>query len=374
MRRESQGHVVFQPLTFNFQMVELRVSYVQKYDAVGAEYLPDRTLTPCVLQPQLMVIDPDGQEGGDRSTDFVNVTWTVNGRTNGVQWARGTDYLVNDDTYELTIQANMDPGYRGSVSFYGEFYDRRRGETHKFTWERTITCEAYADYKVTLMMEQSKMSLSPWKNRGTFDIPCQLYNGADPAADSDCIYEWTVWDGSAFRSIGIDYPDLWYVSGKCTKAIRVNQAYLQHELLCCTAYLKSAPDERRSATVLLRRWYGQYDDDLVWLSGKYIFPDTPNAEAEVVVTRRQGVVSNPLAYFDIEILYHKGWGNYLHVCHGNRGMVPRSMFPVDATMRHRFAWILREKSALLPLTLGNKYLTLDGKVAVGSFPTSPREE
>ena len=375
MRRESQGRMVFEPLMFGFQMLELRASYVQKYDAVQAEYLPDRTLTPCVLIPKLPVIDNDGIATGDKTTEMVNVTWTVNGRFNGVNWVNGTDYIVDPDTHQLTIQANMDPGYMGKVSFYGEYLDERIGKVHKFNWERTLTCETYADYNVQLRMEQSKISLSPWKNRGTFGIPAQLYNSDDPAADADCSYQWFVWDNNVFRPVGMYYPDLWYDGGANTKTIRVKQAYIQNILLCCQAYLRDAPDKVRSATVRVRRWYGQYDDDLVWLSGKYIFPGTTNAEAEVVVTRRQGIVTNPLQYFDIEILYNNGSGGWWqHVCHENRGMVPRSMFPVDTTMQHRFGWILREKSALLPLVNGNKYFTINGKVAVGQFPTTPRED
>lgn len=375
MRRESQGRMVFEPLMFGFQMLELRASYVQKYDAVQAEYLPDRTLTPCVLIPKLPVIDNDGIATGDKTTEMVNVTWTVNGRFNGVNWVNGTDYIVDPDTHQLTIQANMDPGYMGKVSFYGEYLDERINKVHKFTWERTLTCETYADYNVQLRMEQSKISLSPWKNRGTFGIPAQLYNSDAPAADADCSYQWFVWDNNVFRPVGMYYPDLWYDGGANTKTIRVKQAYIQNILLCCQAYLRDAPDKVRSATVRVRRWYGQYDDDLVWLSGKYIFPNTTNAEAEVVITRRQGVVANPLQYFDIEILYNNGSGDWWqHVCHENRGMVPRSMFPVDTTMQHRFGWILREKSALLPLINGNKYFTINGKVAVGQFPTTPRED
>lgn len=374
MRKESQGNVVFQPLSTGFQMLELRASYVQKYDAVQAEYLPDRTLTPCVLTPFLPVVDSDGIATGDKTKELTNVIWSVDGKYNGANWVNGTDYVIDPDTHQLTIQANMDPGYIGRVSFYGEYLDGRRNNVLKFKWERTMTCETYADYNVQLRMEQSKITLSPWKNRGTFGIPAQLYNSDAPAEDTDCVYVWKVWNGSAFRSIGDGYPDLWYVDGANTKTIRVNQAYIQNVLLCCMAYLKDAPDKVRSATVRLRRWYGQYDDDLVWLSGKYVFPDTPHAEAEVQVTHRQGIVANPLQYFDIEILYDKGNSNWQHVCHEARGMVPRSMFPIDPNMRHRFGWILREKSALLPLTMGDKYLTIDGKVFVGQFPTTPREE
>lgn len=375
MRRESQGRLVFEPLMFGFHMVELRASYVQKYDAVQAEYLPDRTLTPCVLVPKLPVKDNNGIVTGDKTTEMVNVTWTVNGRFNGENWVNGTDYVVDPDTHQLTIQANMDPGYMGKVSFYGEYLDERINKVHKFTWERSLTCETYADYNVQLRMEQSKISLSPWKNRGTFGIPAQLYNSDAPAPDADCSYQWFVWDNNVFRPVGMYYPDLWYDGGANTKTIRVKQAYIQNILLCCQAYLRDAPDKVRSATVRVRRWYGQYDDDLVWLSGKYIFPDTTNAEAEVVVTRRQGIMANPLQYFDIEILYNNGSGDWWqHVCHENRGMVPRNMFPVDTTMQHRFGWILREKSALLPLINGNKYFTINGRVAVGQFPTTPRED
>lgn len=374
MIKERQGRTVYKPLSSEFEVLELRPSYVQKYDVSQAEYIPDRTLTPFVLQPQLTIVDPHGLESGDRTCNMINVVWHVDGQYNGVKWENGKDYVVDSVTHELRILANMDPEYGGSLSFYGEFLDRRRLEVHKFRWKRDITCVTYADNKLNLAMEQSKISLSPFKNRGVFDIPSQLYNGDSPAADSESVYQWTVWDGTAFRAIGVGHPDLWYVDGKDTRTIRVNQAYLQHELLCCTAYLKSAPDIKRTATVLARRWYGQYDDDLVWISGKYIFPDTPNAEAEVVVVRRQGTVSDPLEYFDIEILYSNGNGEWQHVCHGNRGMVPREKFPADATLSHRFGWILREKSALVPILLDGKYLTIGGKVAVGQFPTSTREE
>ena len=80
MRKESQGNVVFQPLSTGFQMLELRASYVQKYDAVQAEYLPDRTLTPCVLTPFLPVVDSDGIATGDKTKELTNVIWSVDGK------------------------------------------------------------------------------------------------------------------------------------------------------------------------------------------------------------------------------------------------------------------------------------------------------
>lgn len=86
-----------------------------------AEYIPDRTLTPFVLQPQLTIVDPHGLESGDRTCNMINVVWHVDGQYNGVKWENGKDYVVDSVTHELRILANMDPEYWGSLSFYGEF-------------------------------------------------------------------------------------------------------------------------------------------------------------------------------------------------------------------------------------------------------------
>lgn len=173
MIKDRQGRTVYKPLSSEFEVLSLRPSFVQKYDVLQAEYIPDRTLTPFVLQPKLTIVDPHGLESGDRTCNMINVVWHVDGQYNGVKWENGKDYVVDSVTHELRILANMDPEYWGSLSFYGEFLDRRRLEVHKFRWERGITCVTYADNKLHLAMEQSKISLSPFKNRGIFDIPSQ---------------------------------------------------------------------------------------------------------------------------------------------------------------------------------------------------------
>ena len=58
--KKNGGHIVHAPLSFAFQMLELGGSYIQKYNTIKKEYVPDRTITPYMLKPRLSITDPDG--------------------------------------------------------------------------------------------------------------------------------------------------------------------------------------------------------------------------------------------------------------------------------------------------------------------------
>ena len=378
MIRENEGKIVHKNPSYIFQILEKGGGYIQKYDAVEGEYQPDRSLTPYVLEPILHINDPSGVlPVGDYTRDMVNVRWTVQGRYNGEAWKLGTDYTVNPETHVLTVTGNLDVDYTGHISFHADWLNPNSGRVQYFDWERDITCSATAGGILRLAMPGgTKFRLLPWRNRGQFAIPSQLYRGGAPLSDDQAVYVWRVWDGSAFRTIQPDdsVTDLWYKSGKDTKQIVVDQNYIQDVLLQVQAHVKGDAETVRSMTVLLRRWYGQYDDRLDFLTGKYIFPDTTRAEAEVVVTNTHGDIANPEHYFDIEIFYTVMGGAMQHVAHGPRGEVTRSQMPVDPTMRHSFGWMIREKTALIPLLCKGKYLAIGGKVAVAQFPSTPRDE
>ena len=56
--KKKGGHVIYQPLSATFQMQELGGSSQQKFDATTGTWKPNRILTPCLLQPQLLIQDP----------------------------------------------------------------------------------------------------------------------------------------------------------------------------------------------------------------------------------------------------------------------------------------------------------------------------
>lgn len=376
--RGKQGKIIFMPLDTLFTMSELFGSTQQKYDAVTGDYIADRTTAPFTLKPNFSVTDKEGRLSGDHTADLVNCVWTVSARVNNASPVRNTHYTINDSTHALTLGFNLDPDTTGYVRFTADYIDPRRGDVLKVFWEKPLSCISVTEWKVTLGTEwQMRTNLIPWKDRGIFAIPVQLRNGSTDIADADSVYQWEIFEVvnnvGSWRSIN-PQRDIWCRGGEQTKQISIEQKYVQRILIRCKAWPVGEASYLQVQSFLLRRFYGLYDDDLEILEGAYIFPETSRAVAEAYVTNRSGGrIVNPEQYFDIEILYSRGDGNWWHVAHGTRGEVPRSMFPVDSTMEHLFAEITREKTALIPFTLDGAYLTLDGAVLVGQHPIIERD-
>ena len=375
--RKKQGNIIYMPLDTLFSMSELFGSMQQKYDAVEGEYIADRTTSPFTLQPNFSVTDKEGNLSGDHTADLVNCVWTVSAKVNNAAPVRGTHYTINDATLALTLNFNLDPDTTGFIRFTADYIDPRRGDVLKVHWEKPLSCISATDWKVALITEwQMRTNLVPWKDRGTFGIPVQLCNGATALPDAGSVYQWEIYEivnnVGSWRNID-PQRDIWCRGGQNTKQISIEQKYVQRILIRCKAWPTGETSYLCVQAFLLRRFYGLYDDDLEILEGAYIFPETSRAVAEAYVTNRSGGrIANPEQYFDIELLYSRGDGSWWHVVHGTRGEVPRSMFPVDATMKHLFAEITRELTALIPFTLDGAYLTLDGAVLVGQHPVIER--
>lgn len=372
--RTKTGHIVHRPLDKLFDMIPKGGSLQQKYDAVSGEYIADRTLTPMVLQPSLQISDPSGVlADGDYTSSMVNVVWRISGTIGGHPLTEGTHYVIDPVTYSLTLMANLDPDTSGIISFSADFIDSRRKDVLKCKWEDSLTCISESVWKVTLeTLWPMRTDLFPWKDRGQMAIGVQLRNGSEPLPDNRCVYRWQIFDSESWRYLDLDY-DLWCLGGQNSKELQVVQKYIEHVVLRCVAYPADNPAEVQFASFLLRRFCGYYDDDLDFVQGAYIFPETMQAAAEAYVVKRNGgLIATPEKYFDIEIFYTRGDGQWWHVAHGTEGAVPRSMFPIDATMTHKFGEVTRELSAFLPLAVDGAFLAFGGRPLVAQVPIIER--
>lgn len=378
--RPKVGRMLHQPLDTLFVMREMAGSPVQKYDISTDSFDADRTLTPFVLEPLFSVSDQSGEmDDGDYTDKLANCVWKVSGRTNGHSPVPGTDYIVDSTTHALTLACNLDPDTHGRLEFTADFVDPRRGDVLKVTWEKTLSCVSVTDWKLVLQTEWARRTdLVPWKNRGIFPVSVQLYNGETQMPDNVTIYQWQVCDGGNWRDVDRN-KDFWCRGGEQGNAISIEHDFVQKIQIRCLAWPSSETDrieaKAKILAFMLRRHYGNYDDDLDILEGAYVFPETTRAVAQAYVENHHGGrIDNPTLYFDMEILYNRGDGTgWWHVCHGERGEVPRSMFPADTTAVHYFAPVVRELTALIPLTADGEILTVDGAVLVGHFPIIARE-
>ena len=376
--RKREGHVVHLPLSYIFQMVERGGSATQKYDSDTQTWVPNRAITPYQLQPQLLVTDPENTlPSGDYTTRLTNVVWTLVLWTNGHSsvLAPAGGYSVDPTTKAITITRNVEVGEVLTVTFTADFTDTRRSEVQHFNWRGDLTTEAQTTTNVSLDHGQftSKMNLLPWKRWNQFGIPVQLKNGNEPIADADCSYVWKYYDFSLEQWCSDLENTMWYVSGKTSKELVVDQDYIQDVLLKVEATAYGNSDTMQMFTTRLRRWYGQYDEDIDMVTGKYVFSDTNMVVLEAKVTNSdQGNIPDAAAYFDMEIFFGVGTGSLESVGYGEEVILHRSDLQDGDP---KTGVLVRELSAFVPLATDNGAVLCDDdeNILVVQVPTSERE-
>lgn len=373
--KKTSGHVLYRPLNYTFQMVQLGGSPVQKFDTVSSQYIPDRELTPLVLLPELVIKDPEGiMPSGVYTANMVNVSWVLTLNAGGSQSPLATDqYAVDPASKQLTLYRNITPAETLEVTFDADYLDNRRGDVTHFHWSQVIITEAQTNTNVSLDTGRwhSKANLSPFKNWGTITIPVQLVYGDTNVPDDQAAYQWQHWIEDT-KTWSEDFSDCaWYVDGKDAKELKVEQDYIQNVLLRVKAVAFANEDTTQFFCCRLRRWYGQYEEEVDLLTGKYIYPDTTKVIIEAQVANRQGIISNPQEYFDMELFFGIG-GDMESVGYGTRAEINRH----DLQTGEPSAGVLcREKSAYLPLLCGDgNALAVDGdKILCVQIPTSSRD-
>lgn len=374
--KATGGRVVHSPLSYSFNMLELGGSYIQKYDAVSGTFIPDRSLTPYTMKPQLVISDPDGNvPTGEYSSALVNVLWEVTLYKNGKQetLSSGKDYVV-DTVYALRFLRNVAVDETVLVEFSADYLNKVRYETAHFSWSKSLSTMEETSVDLSLEVRAShKMDFSPFKKYGKFPIEAVLRNGSDVVDEAKCVYKWQVFDeeNRSWRDIS-DADDLWYVSGKLSSCIVVDQDFLQHELVRVSAYAKAYPENVFSDAILLRRWYGQWDDTPQFDYAKFFLKGMRKASVSVKVTNRQGDVSDPFRFFDVELFYRSSpqaeWESL--------GNVTRAVIDGERlASNHEVGDICRELSAFQRIMLpdGSELQDENGLPVTAQFPTSERE-
>lgn len=373
--KQTSGHVVHSPLSYSFQIIEQGGSSVQKYDTMSGSYVANRTITPFVLQPRLIISDPDGTLAtGDYTSQLVNVAWGLTLTEGSQSGIVTTGYTVDNTTKALILTCNVKPGDILRVTFSADFIDKRRNDVQHFEWECEITTEAQTDLNLLLDTGRwkSKIRLSPFKNRGKFAIPVQLKHGDADVADTDATYQWQWWDRET-KAWNEDFSGQpWFVSGEKTKEITVNQDFIQNILLRVKAGHNKAAGMEKYFCTRLRRWYGQFDYDVEFLTGKYIFHDTEMVVLNAWVANRRGNISSLSKYFDIELFFAVGNDDFESVGYGEEVIIRRSDLQKG---KPRAGMLCRELGAFIAIAddAGKAICDDEGAPIFAQFPVKTRE-
>lgn len=387
--KKKEGHKLYNPLSYAFSMVPTGGSPSQTYNTIKQVYNPNRSITPFMEKPKLTVNDPDGVfSSGDYTTKLVNVKWTVKKFVNHVQQASPTgvvsndkkitdygDYYINNEDYSLIYKANIPIGTIVMLSFHGEFLDTRRSpnEVQMFDWSDSLTTEMEDPQNVTVTFDncESKMSLSPFKNRGKFPIHAVVHNGPSCLSTDICSFTWQYAypSDTDWKSVVADTGELpWYVSGADSETIIIDQDYLNKVRIRCAVAVKDLVGTHYSPVSLLRRWYGQYDEQFDFLSGKNVTVDTLRTMVKISVSNRQGIIGDVCQFFDVSIYYPDKYGILRCISHTTTATVEKADIQEND---HNFGYAVRELSAMKAMALDNGKVLCDqaGRVLFAQFPT-----
>ena len=381
---KQSGYIVYSPLSYAFSMVELGGSTVQKFNSVENTFSPNRRLTPYKLQPKLMVTDPDHIiVDGDYTTKLVSVKWKVDHYVNNVlhpakpgvpgssadhkQIINYGDYFVEVESHALTYVDNVSPGEIVKITFSADYIDSRRKDkqVQHFEWNTTLSCvvENPVNLKAKLSTP-SKLSLSPFKMYANLAVKVLVYNGSKAVTRADA-FQWQYLVNSGWRNVTNDLP--WVKGGLNTDTLILDQDYIGRVRLRCRVDMPGYEPVYSDVT-LLRRWYGQYEENFEFLSGRYITRNTRKADVQLSVTNRQGTIVNPCRFFDLAIFYPNAYGEMRCVSNTDKATVDKNEF-FDG--EHCFGYAVRELSEFVPITdsEGNEMTDTDGNVMYVQLPT-----
>jgi hypothetical protein len=338
----------------------------QVLDGVSGDYSPDRSLTPLVITPKLIVKDSDGVlVSGDHTKQLTDIRWYLasDGEDETTRiLSTNTKYVVGSYGV-LTVKENVVPDSPVNLFFSCAYLDSRSGNTYRATYQLTLSSTKAIAVNLAVSIDAtSKMPISPFKSVQQRTITATLYNGENLVDDDNAIYNWQVQDGSSWRDITED--DLLYVSGQGTKAITIDQSYIDKEVIRVQASHVASPTKTVTAQTKLYRWYGLWDERVKIVRGKYIRPDTKEIETKCIIDLPKGQISNPAKYFSIAHIFTTSATNATQTMlgYGESFTVDASIAGTDPKVIPVFGVEVKERTALRACSVNGSVLTVNGSI------------
>lgn len=251
------------PLSFNAGIRILSGSPVQTYSRNEGEYIPDRSVLPCVLMPNFVSYDPEGVVNGERT--ITSAKWyegPPQSDDSNLIVSGSNGYVIGDTgypTYSLKVAKNFDAVQ--PVTIYCIFTVADTRVNKNMTIERSVefyTNLVQGDRPSLRLVDQPKTwVVDPLKvtaddqGRWLQTITAQLYLGEEPADDANSLYRWQKWSRSSGAWVDFTEDELSLLvvsgvddSGNWSKSIQIDARFTEGDAFRCTAqyYEGTAPE------------------------------------------------------------------------------------------------------------------------------------
>ncbi len=365
----------YTPLDSQFSIIVVgNGSTSQFYYTNGAQYIPNRVITPMKLSPSLFIVDPDGILGNGDKSSSLSVTWYENNV--GTPISTGTDYTVNSDG-SLLVKKNVPVSTPVQLICQATFTDTRTGKPLVFEDRVVLNSIAKADERVTVAIDKDVViAYNPITDSNLIDIKATVYLGAKAAPAANCVFWWYKIENGTERLIGSNVLDIEYVSGQNTATLRVDANNVDSALYRCraayyTGAKPSAPTDTnvKAETTLMWKLPAPLRGDISSPMGKTIRSDMGNMTFTCRLFTNQNEITNVDKHF-LVLWYKKSTAagaTAVQVGHGASITLPASELRTTGGLQMQVYPVVTEHGAYQVLTdKSGDYLTdKDGNILIG---------
>lgn len=307
------------------------VPSVQVYQADAGVFTPDYTLTPLVLFPECVAVDPDVTGGGNVNSSLVSTTLKWYEIINGVETeitSSNTNYEIirsGDNAGQISVKKNALPTSPITLRFYAQYIDpRQSGQTFEFNQSVIVRSVDGTDAEITLFTDcPTSMNYNPVRDEylQTINASVMLDNTDITESENVAVFWYRMDSEGALTALdtgGTDNPEIKSIEkGSIVvdkRFISDNSTYVVKATYSKDGTPSSTPLANDPQKVMrIRRLVPSYEYDYTGVP-QSVPVTTKNLYPRAVVRDTAGVISNPELYFWID--WYKaasGSSSYTHV-------------------------------------------------------------
>lgn len=356
----DEAVILYEPIQTTFDVLVRGGALTQQQDMITCQYDPDRSRFPIMLEPTLMVTDPNTGRTGVEDIGLCLVNWYMVAADGTETEITSTD-TVNDDYAKdgkaLVIHANIPAGQVQAVAVKVQYPNAALGNNMEFKRKMTLSTSAMTSFEPMVTLDVPNLvTVNPFHMGDTVTrtITASFFAGKqDISTHAKVVYVWEIFDGSTYRAIADTDVEVDSVSSRSVVingvSTTVHYRTLVLRLECiksckirCTAYHADIADAqfRRSATFTVdRKMYGARPMVKV-VKGKHVKGDTLESEAEFSLAVNSNQVNNPMDFFRVRWKFFRLSGtsrqNEVDLGWGQSAKASRAMAGTDKTKKPTF--------------------------------------
>lgn len=334
--KQKKVSMNYRPLSLSMSMdVVGSVAGKQTYSADFGEYAPDYTLTPLVLYPRCIAVDPNGIIGERLiNGSLTNMRWEqiINGTTTTITELNTSYEITQSGTTkgQIKIKRNASVNTPITFRFSAEYLDTRTNQVFKYNETYLLKCVNATEAVPVLSIDSASTVLyDPIYDAKNQTIKAVLKISEKTVATARRRFFWYVRD-EAGNLLPFNADVIGFVS--CSDDTAVIDRELcgnKITLVCRAAYAASGsipgtPDLsiEESVTSIVRR-FPRFDYDIYNLPDN-INPGITSVSPKLMVTTAKGPITNPLRWLSAKwfVQRNTSGSSWIEVANGENPSVP----------------------------------------------------